>query len=292
MKETLTGVITKGIGGFYYVRTERGLIECRARGVFRKSKFTPLVGDEAEIELNRENPKTGVVSRISERKNHLIRPAVANVSQMVTVVALENPKPNTYILDKLIAAAEYIGVKIVICFNKCDLTEKSEIADIYRAAGFEVLVTSAEKNLNTDALREILKDEITVFAGNSGVGKSSLLNRVMGDELFETGEVSGRVERGRHTTRHSELVELPSGGFIIDTPGFSSFDVNTIPLNTLASMFREFERFTDQCRFPDCGHTVEPDCGVLEAVERGEIAKSRHESYRLLYDEIKQARHR
>lgn len=285
--ESIDGVITKGIGGFYYVNTERGVIECKARGIFRKNKFVPLVGDRVCVILNSENPKTGVIDSIAERKNALIRPAVANVSRMAAVTAIENPKPNTYVLDKLIASAEFIGLKILICLNKSDLSEDRSLAEIYSNAGFEVVVTSAEQNRNIDVLREFLKDEITVFAGNSGVGKSSLLNRMMGDDMFETGEVSGRVERGRHTTRHSELVELPFGGYIIDTPGFSSFDINTIPLESLADMFREFAGYKNNCRFPDCGHTVEPDCGVINAVNEGKISKSRHENYKLLYNEIK-----
>ena len=285
--EVLKGVITKGIGGFYYINTTRGLIECKARGVFRKEGITPLVGDSVEIELSNEDSSKGVICSVCERKNELIRPAVANVSCMAVVVALENPKPNTYILDKLIASAEYIGLKILICFNKSDLTTDYSIAEIYSDAGFDVLVTSAAENIKCDELKEFLKGEITVFAGNSGVGKSSLLNRMMDKEMFETGEVSGRVERGRHTTRHSELVRLPFGGYIIDTPGFSSFDINKIPLTELASMFREFGDNTEGCRFPDCGHTVEPDCGVISAVESGSISPSRHESYKLLYNEIK-----
>lgn len=283
----IDGIITKGIGGFYYVSTADGVIECRARGIFRKTRFTPLVGDRVEITLNSENRHTGVINEIKERKNELIRPAVANVTQMAAVAALENPKPNTYVLDKLIAAAEFIDLDILICFNKSDLSRDFSIADVYSNAGFRVVVTSAANDVNTDALREFLKDEITVFAGNSGVGKSSLLNRMLNREKFETGEVSGRVERGRHTTRHSELVELPFGGFIIDTPGFSSFDINRVPAESLADMFREFGQYTESCRFPDCGHTAEPDCGVIGAVEDGKIAKSRYESYKLLYNEIK-----
>ncbi len=283
----LNGVITKGIGGFYYINTEKGIIECKARGVFRKEGITPLVGDSVEVEITDEDTNKGVIASVCERKNELIRPAVANVTCMAVVVALENPKPNTYILDKLIASAEYIGLKILICFNKSDLTEDYSISEIYSKSGFDVLVTSAAENKNCDELKSFLKDEITVFAGNSGVGKSSLLNRIMDAEMFETGEVSGRVERGRHTTRHSELVELPFGGYIIDTPGFSSFDVNTIPLSELAVMFREFEQYSGECRFPDCGHTVEPDCSILAAVDDGRISHSRHESYKLLYEEIK-----
>lgn len=285
--KNLNGVITKGVGGFYYINTEKGIIECKARGVFRKEGITPLVGDSVEVELTDADNNKGVISSVCERKNELIRPAVSNVTCMAVVVALENPKPNTYILDKLIASAEYIGLKILICFNKSDLTQDYSISDIYSKAGFDVLVTSAAENRNCEELKNFLKDEITVFAGNSGVGKSSLLNCIMGTEMFETGEVSGRVERGRHTTRHSELVELPFGGYIIDTPGFSSFDVNKIPLTELAMMFREFENYSGECRFPDCGHTVEPDCCILEAVNDGRISLSRHESYKLLYEEIK-----
>jgi len=231
-----------------------------------------------------------VIASVCERKNELIRPAVANVTCMAVVVALHNPRPNTYILDKLITSAEYIGLKSLICFNKSDLTEDYSIAEIYSKAGFDVLVTSAAENKNCCELQKFLKDEITVFAGNSGVGKSSLLNRIMERDMFETGEVSGRVERGRHTTRHSELVELPFGGYIIDTPGFSSFDVNKIPLNELSGMFREFENYSGECRFPDCGHTVEPGCSILAAVKDKKISASRHESYKLLYEEIKSLR--
>ncbi len=281
------GVITKGIGGFYYVDTTDGLIECRARGLFRKKGCAPLVGDCVEIELNKENLKTGVINTIYERKSELIRPAVANVTQMVAVVALENPRPNTYILDKLIASAEFVNLKIAICFNKCDLNRDRDIIEIYEKAGFNVVVCSATEGENTEKLKAVLKDEVTVFAGNSGVGKSSLLNSMLGAEMFETGEVSTRVERGRHTTRHSELVHLPFGGYIIDTPGFSSFDINTVPIDELSDMFREFGDFTSGCRFPDCSHTLEPDCTVINAVNDGIISRSRHESYRQLFEEIK-----
>lgn len=283
---TVEGVIIKGIGGFYYVDTGDKIIECRARGIFRKKGFIPLVGDKAEIEINQDG-KTGVVNRINERKSLLIRPAVANVTQMVAVVSQSSPKPNTYVLDKLIASAEFAGLKVAVCFNKSDLGGDEEIIDAYIKAGFKTIITSALEGTGVEQLREFLKDEITVFAGNSGVGKSSLLNELVKKEMFETGTVSEKLERGRHTTRHSELAELPFGGYIIDTPGFSSFDVNTIPLTELAGMFREFGDYTDCCRFPDCSHTAEPDCGVIAAVQSGKIAVSRHESYIQLYKEIK-----
>lgn len=284
----LSGIIVKGIGGFYYVDTEKGLIECRARGVFRKRGFTPLVGDTVKIETS--DSGHGVIDEICERKNVLIRPAVANVTQMAVVVAQSSPSPNPYILDKLIASAEFVGLKIAICFNKSDLGDESELVDAYREAGFLVITASAKEHWGIEPLKDFLRDEITVFAGNSGVGKSSLINELMENDVFETGSVSKKLERGRHTTRHSELAELPFGGYIIDTPGFSSFDVNTIPLESLADMFREFGRFDEGCRFPDCSHRTEPDCSILNAVNSGEIAKSRHESYVQLYSEIKNAR--
>lgn len=282
------GVIIKGIGGFYYVDTPEGIIECRARGIFRKRGFTPLVGDRAVIEKN--DSKHGVINEIKERTNVLIRPAVANVTQMVAVVAQSSPAPNPYVLDKLIASAEFAGLRIAVCFNKSDLGGCGDMIDAYKKAGFQVITASAVDNSGIQPLRDFLKDEITVFAGNSGVGKSSLINRLMEREMFETGRVSHKLERGRHTTRHSEFAELPFGGYIIDTPGFSSFDINTIPLEELGTMFREFEEFDTGCRFPDCTHRSEPDCSILNAVTDGRISRSRHESYVQLYGEIKKAR--
>ena len=286
--DNLKGVIVKGIGGFYYVNTQNGLIECRAKGVFRKMGIVPLVGDVVEVELNNDK-KSGVVAEISSRRNALIRPAVANVSQMMMVAALESPKPNLYVLDKLIASAEFAKLKISLCFNKSDLTDDKTLPEIYKNAGFDVIVASASDNKNIEQLKELLKDEVTVFAGNSGVGKSSLLNRIMDRDMFETGSVSQRTERGRHTTRHSELVELPFGGYIIDTPGFSSFELSEVTLDILPTLFREFNDYLGDCRFLDCRHISEPDCKVREAVSKGIIAESRHESYKQLYEEIKAA---
>lgn len=282
------GVITKGIGGFYYVNTEKGLFECRARGIFRKRGFAPLVGDYVVIETS--DSAHGVINEIKERKNVLIRPAVANVTCMAVVVAMSSPIPNPYILDKLIASAEFAKLKIAVCFNKSDLGGSEELVDAYTRAGFEVVVTSAAENVGVDKLREFLSNEITVFAGNSGVGKSSLINRLMECEIFETGTVSEKLSRGRHTTRHSELAPLPFGGYIIDTPGFSSFDVNVIPLEGLSDMFREFACFEGNCRFPDCTHRTEPDCSIIDAVKNGSISAVRHESYVQLYNEIKAAK--
>ncbi len=283
----ICGIITKGIGGFYYVSSERGLIECRARGIFRKSGITPLVGDSVEISINPDNDMEGAIEVINPRKNRLIRPPVANVTQVAAVIAAANPRPNLYTLDKLILSAEKINVKILICVNKTDLEIGQEYIDIYKNAGFDTLMLSAKENTGTDILKERLKDEITVFAGNSGVGKSSLLNRILGCERLETGEVSLKVERGRHTTRHSELIEIDGGGYIIDTPGFSSFELSDIDASELCGMFREFNDYKEGCRFLDCSHTVEKDCAVIEALSEGKISRSRHESYVKLYDELK-----
>lgn len=285
--ELINGTIIKGIGGFYYVKTADKIIECRARGIFRKENITPLVGDSVNIKLSTEDK--GVIEEIMPRANCLVRPPVANVSQAAVVFATENPKPNLLVIDKFIAVCEERGLKILICINKTDLQSGEEYEQIYKNAGFDVLTLSAAENKNIDLLKSKLKDNITVFAGNSGVGKSSLLNAVLGSEIFETGEVSEKVERGRHTTRHSELLPLSCGGYIIDTPGFSSFDISEIPYEKLHLYFREFENHNG-CKFLDCTHTVEKGCAVLDAVSNGNICKSRHENYTALYNELKNIR--
>ncbi|MBR5152314.1 MAG: ribosome small subunit-dependent GTPase A [Clostridia bacterium] len=285
------GRIVKGIGGFYYVDTADGILECRARGIFRKEKLIPLVGDLVTISVD-ETTGTGAVEEIHPRKNLLIRPPVANVTQMAVVVATANPKPNLYLLDKLIASAEYAGIHPLICWNKTDLDSGEDYGELYRNAGFDVLLLSAETGQQVDLLKERLKDQVTVFAGNSGVGKSSLLNRIFGTETFATGDVSSRVERGKHTTRHSELAALPFGGYIIDTPGFGSFDISLLQPENVVELFREFTPYADGCRFRDCSHTVEQGCQVLQAVEDGKIASSRHESYCALVQEIRDANKR
>lgn len=287
MAET-EGIILKGIGGFYYIDTDKGIIECRARGIFRKDEISPLTGDRVKVQLSDSDPRSGTVTEILPRKNSMIRPPVANVTQIAIVVATANPKPNIFTLDKLIAETEYQDINIIICLNKSDLDDGDELKRIYVAAGFDVLELSAKENENIDILKERLRDNITAFAGNSGVGKSSLINCVLGENSFETGEVSGRVERGKHTTRHSELVKLKSGGFIIDTPGFSSFDVRFKQPDELFNAFREFREFAGECKFHDCSHTVEKGCAVLKALEDGKLSTSRHQSYIKLYDSIKQ----
>ena len=285
----ISGVIVKGISGFWYVDSEEGYFECRARGSFRNDNIKPLVGDKVLISTDIESGK-GTVEKILPRKNVLLRPPVANVTQMAVVLATANPKPNLYLTDKVLASAKLANAKALICVNKTDIENADEICDIYKKAGYTVIPMSAKNDENIDILRECLKKNVTVFAGNSGVGKSSILNKITGLDQFETGEVSKRVERGRHTTRHSELVKVDEMTYIIDTPGFGNLDMSLLNPENCAGLFIEFEQYIGKCRFIDCNHTVEPGCAVLEALENGDIEPSRHNSYIKLIEELKNKR--
>lgn len=289
MANVSEGIILKGIGGFYYIDTQEGIIECKARGIFRKDGVSPLVGDHVSVLITDSGESlTGTIEEIKPRKNALVRPPVANVTQIAIVIASMNPRPNIFILDKLIAEAEYQKINILLCLNKTDLARSDELRNIYGTAGFDVLDLSALEEKNIDCLKERLKGNTTVFAGNSGVGKSSLLNCVLGKDSFETGAVSNKVERGKHTTRHSELVKLDTGGFIIDTPGFSSFELQFTQTEDLRGAFREFRPYEGRCQFHDCSHTAEKGCAVLQAMQEGKISLSRHQSYVQLYEKLKQ----
>lgn len=282
----IQGKIFKGIGGFYYVKSGDSIYECRARGRFRKDGITPLVGDDVSCLIDKAS-NTGMISNIIPRTNFLIRPPVANVTQIAIVVSVTNPKPNLKTVDKLISSAIYANIKPLICINKIDLQNGEKLFEIYSKIGFDTIYISAESRENIDMLIEKLSGEVTVFAGNSGVGKSSLLNCILKDANLETGTISSKIERGRHTTRHSELIPLDnSGGYIIDTPGFSSFSVSGFNEHELYKLFPEFIEIADNCRFADCSHTVEKGCAVLEAIESGEISRTRHDSYVEQYKEI------
>ena len=279
-----TGLIVKGIGGFYYIKTEENeIIECRARGVFRKEGIKPLVGDFVEI-----TDETGgfYLSRIMPRKNQLIRPAVANLDQCVIVVAADFPKPDTVLIDKITVALEIRGITPVICINKADIADTSRLQKIYGKTGYKVLVTCAVSSEGIDELKSELKGKLSAFAGNSGVGKSSIMNSIMPRDVMETGEIS-KIERGRHTTRHSELMEIDNGGLVIDTPGFGSFDIDVIESEELKCYFPEFRQFEGQCRFSGCNHVSEPGCAVLSAVKEKIVSKSRHKSYLNLFEDLK-----
>lgn len=287
MEKSLEGILLKGIGGFYYVEAENQIYECRARGLFRKKNIKPLVGDRVIINSVDDNNKSAFLYEILSRKNELIRPQVANVSQVVAVISTENPKPNLYLLDKVIASAELKNIDVLVCINKTDLASSKEYADIYKKAGFDVCEVSTVNNSGTDEFKALLKDKISVFSGNSGVGKSSIINLLLGEDFFETGEVSLKVERGRHTTRHSELKVLPFGGYIIDTPGFGTLEFTGVGAEDYNKMFREFREHIDGCRFNNCLHTKESGCGVIKAVSSGLIGASRYENYKNLVEELK-----
>lgn len=285
----LEGVITKGIGGFYYVRTAEQSYECKARGKLRREGLTPMVGDRVQISV--EEGK-GNVEQIMPRSTMLTRPAVANIDQLIVVAAMSAPQPNPALIDHFLLMGELTGVHTVLCLNKIDLDTQcaEELAAIYRKAGYRVLCTSAVKEEGASELRSLLKDRITAFAGNSGVGKSSILNMVGLDQLLLTGEVSEKLGRGRHTTRHVELLELNGGGFVLDTPGFSTFELPDIEAQQLQNYYPEFKLHLGCCRFRGCSHISEPGCAVIEAVQTGEIGAQRHESYCNLYRELKQAK--
>ena len=291
----IEGRIIKGIGGFYYVDTDNGLYECRARGIFRKNKITPLVGDFVKISVVDEENKKGVVEEIAERETELVRPPIANVNKALIVFAVKNTTPHLSLLDRFIVLAERENLEIVIILTKIDLDDDNtfeKIKNIYEPCGYKVIGVSNLEKKNIDKVKEELKDNTVVFAGPSGVGKSSLLNEIDKNFKLKTGDVSDKIKRGKHTTRHAELFELEFGGMVADTPGFSSLTLDDIEDVDLKDYFIEFDNY-DDCKFGSrCIHQNEPNCAVKEAVENGEIPKERYESYIQLLNEIRQGKRR
>lgn len=284
----MTGIIIKALSRFYYVEADGNIYDCVARGSFRKSGVSPLVGDFVEFELTDGN--SGVINKIEPRKNFINRPPVANIDKLFIVSSFTSPPPNTSVIDKMTVMAEKNNIESIIVFNKCDMGDFSDFEKIYRNAGFKSYTVSAQNGLGLDALRTELKNCTSAFTGNSGVGKSSLLNAIFGKDFISTGEVSEKLGRGRHTTRHTELYPLEFGGFVADTPGFSSLELDTTDYSlkeNLPLYFRDFEKFTDNCRFTSCTHTKESGCAVIKAVENGGIEKSRHNTYLELFEEMK-----
>ena len=288
MTEKTEGRIVRSLSGFYDVRTPGGLITCRARGILRKEGNSPLTGDLVEISVEKGK---GMVEKILPRKNHFIRPAVANVDALVVFAANVNPVTEPFLIDRVAAIAGDQNVDVYLCVNKCDLDPAIDLVRIYEHAGFPVIRTSAETGEGVAELRALLTGKLTAFTGNSGVGKSSILNRLAPELKLETGEVSEKLGRGRHTTRHVELFPLGENTYVADTPGFSSFDTDQMELilkENLQYAFPDFGRFLGKCRFDDCSHRKEPDCAVRSAVEAGEIEKSRYDSYLKLYEKSSQ----
>ena len=290
----MIGKIMKGIAGFYYVHVaESGIYECKAKGIFRKDKIKPLVGDDVEIEVLNEEEKLGNIVKILPRRSELIRPAVANIDQALVIFAAREPKPNLSLLDRFLVIMEKQDVPVIICFNKQDLCDDEEVGrlkEIYEACGYPVVLASAKQGEGIEEIKSRLRGKTTTVAGPSGVGKSSLTNLLQNEVQMETGEISKKLGRGRHTTRHSQIIQIEEDTWLYDTPGFTSFYVEEIEKEELRFYFREFSKYEGTCRFQGCTHTHEPGCMVKNALEEGKISKERYENYLELYGELKEKR--
>lgn len=289
----MQGRIIKGIAGFYYVISvvEFTVYECKAKGIFRKDKIKPLVGDMVEFDVLDGQKKTGNIAEILPRKNQLIRPAVSNIDQALVVFAVAKPKPHFNLLDRFLVMMERCSIPVVICFNKQDIAEIPEIREleeVYAACGYRLIFTSALLNENIQEIKEALRGKTTVVAGPSGVGKSSLINCLQEAVSMETGSISEKIERGRHTTRHSELILVEEDSYIMDTPGFSSLYTNDFDKEDLKYYFPEFTTYEGRCRFNGCSHVKEPGCAVKEALEHGKIHPVRYENYLEMYRELEE----
>ena len=283
------GIVFKATAGFYYVECLSGTVECRARGRFRLENITPLVGDR--VEFNPTERGKGFLTRILDRKNAFARPPIANIDKMVIVASAAIPVTDTYLIDRMTAISAKNDCEAVICINKCDLDPAKRLFDIYSSAGFTTVKTSAETGEGLQELQETIKGVICAFTGNSGVGKSSILNAIEPGFRISVGDVSKKLGRGRHTTRHVELFKLSNGAIVADTPGFSAFDAEHLAAKEeLQYLFKDFEQFSGGCRFLDCAHIKEPGCGILNAVQSGQISKTRWESYVKLYEQAMEYR--
>ena len=284
----LTGLIVKALSGFYYVDTGSDVLECRARGKFRKTGESPLVGDRVTVRMEQGK---GTVQTILPRRNRFLRPAVANIDALVILASRSIPVTEPFLIDRMTVIALRQGVEPIVCVNKTDLEDPAPLAELYRAAGFSVVCTSAETGEGIEELRALIAGKTVAFTGNTGVGKSAILQRLCPALKIETGEVSQKLGRGRHTTRHVELFPIGNQTYVVDTPGFSSFELELlepIPKEELAELFPDFRPYLGHCRFLDCAHRKEPDCAVLAALSAGEIRPSRHQSYLKLYEAAEQ----
>ena len=290
MANKMTGRIVRSLSGFYDVRTTAGVITCRARGILRKEGNSPLTGDLVEITVEQGK---GMVERILPRKNSFVRPAVANMDALVIFAANVNPVTEPFLIDRVAAIAGDQEVPVYLCVNKCDLDPAVDLVKIYQQAGIPVIQASAETGEGVDQLRQLIRGKFTAFTGNSGVGKSSMLNRLCPELALPTGEVSEKLGRGRHTTRHVELYCLEADTYVADTPGFSSFDTDQMDVilkENLQYAFADFADYLGQCQFHDCSHRKEPGCAVTRAVAEGKIAQSRYDSYLRLYEKASQVK--
>jgi ribosome biogenesis GTPase len=289
----LKGFILKGVAGKYTVRTKKGDFTCEITGKIKYDTNRPMVGDFVLVEIVNEEERWGMINEILPRKTELHRPKVSNVSQAVIVFALKNPNPHLNLLDRIITFSEYTSLKTVICFNKADIVSDEFIKtyrEIYERIGYQVIVTSVKNGKGKEELIEVLKDEITVFAGPSGAGKSSLLNMIQPNLKLRTGEISKKIKRGKHTTRHTELMPLNEGGWVVDTPGFANLDVSFIDESRLGEYFKEIDACRHRCKFNNCMHLNEPKCAVKEQLKTKEMTRSRYDSYVLILNEIRKNR--
>ena len=288
MDKNQTGRIVRSLSGFYDVQTAAGLVTCRGRGILRKAGMEPLTGDMVEITVEKGR---GMVERVLPRKNSFVRPAVANIDALVIFAANVNPVTEPFLIDRVAAIAGDQEVPVYICVNKCDLDPAVDLVRIYENAGFSVIRASAETGEGVEALRQLIRGKLTAFTGNSGVGKSSMLNRLCPELELATGEVSEKLGRGRHTTRHVELYRMDADTYVADTPGFSSFDTDQMELilkENLQYAFPDFGPYIGSCQFHDCSHRAEPGCAVTEAVASGAIERTRYDSYLRLYEKASQ----
>lgn len=286
----MRGKIIKGIAGFYYVHTSSGLFECKAKGIFRKDGIKPLVGDDVEMEIVDEAGLVGNIVKILPRQNALIRPACANIDQALVIFAIVKPDPNYNLLDRFLISMEKQNLPAVICFNKKDIATKEEQQELYNAyhgCGYQVLFVSGAMGQGLEEIHSCLYGKTTVVAGPSGVGKSTIINALYPQANMETGEISRKIERGRHTTRHAQLFALSDDTFIMDTPGFTSLSLGEMEKEELQGFYPEFAQYEKECRFGGCAHLSEPVCGVKAALAEGKISRVRYDNYAMLYEELK-----
>lgn len=288
----MQGKIIKGIAGFYYVHVEgHGVYECKAKGIFRKDHVKPLVGDDVIVDVLDEEEMLGNIRQILPRRSALVRPAVANIDQALIIFAIVKPNPNFNLLDRFLIRMERQKLPTIICFNKQDIAsaqEKEALRHSYETCGYKVLFISALENEGIEEVRKLLTGKTTTVAGPSGVGKSSLINKLVPTANMKTGDISVKIERGKHTTRHSEIIALGEGTYIVDTPGFTSLEISEITKEELGQYYPEFIQYEPYCKFSGCAHINEPSCGVKDAVAEGRISKVRYDNYKTLYQELKE----
>lgn len=276
------GIVTSNISDLYKVETNNIIYNCNARGKFKAGEISPVAGDLVEIDITDENKKVGVIEKIQERKNYIKRPKMANLSQIILVVSMKLPKPDLLLLDKQLVYAEYMKIKPIICLNKIDLENEEKIEyiyNLYSTVGYTVIKTDAKNNVGVDKIKEHLKNNITAFSGNSGVGKSTLINSLLGKQIAEEGNISSKNKRGKNTTTQVLLYKVEENSYIADTPGFSTFDISEIDKKDIAKCFIEFRPYLAECEYVDCSHKKEENCGIKKAVEEGKISKDRYERF-------------